>query len=288
MNRNPRPHIPRLYIPWLPPKDIMMLPHLPEITRRSLAITYMLVLLSACGGQDTTRTGFIGNYDGMKPTKAHTADLIFVDPGYEPGQYRAAFLDTVEWTPAPDSPTRSPEVIAELTADFRKSLTEKLARSFVIVPKPAPGSVAPAGVLRIRGAITNTRKANWWLNLPVQVLGVGLSVVGLPGLPPPNPGGGRARRWRRWMPRAANGWLPLPPTTTACPGTFLATIRSSATPVAPSTSRRACCTSSCAPLQPTRRRCPPKVRSSGLDPAAGQAAWTAATKLSIACSISSA
>lgn len=195
MNRNPRPHIPRLSIPRLPPKDLMMLPHLPhlsrlpEITRRTLAITYMLVLLSACGGQDTTRTGFIGNYDGMKPTKAHTADLIFVDPGYEPGQYRAAFLDTVEWTPAPDSPTRSPEVIAELTADFRKSLTEKLARSFVIVPKPAPGSVAPAGVLRIRGAITNTRKANWWLNLPVQVLGVGLSVVGLPGLPPPNPGG---------------------------------------------------------------------------------------------------
>ena len=43
----------------------------------------------------------------------------------------------------------------------------------------------------MRAAITNTRQAHWWINAPVDLVGVGLAIVGVPagGLPSPDPGG---------------------------------------------------------------------------------------------------
>ena len=162
---------------------------IPLPSARLLLVLPTLASLSACAGQDTTRTGFISSYEGMAPTKGHTDDLIFVDPGYVSAAYRQVIIDPVAWQPAPDAPLRDPEVIAQLQADFLKSLTESLSKDFEVVAPPAPGTPARPGVLRVRSAITNTRKANWWINAPVQVAGIGLAIIGAPGLPPPNPGG---------------------------------------------------------------------------------------------------
>ena len=73
-------------------------------------------------------------------------------------------------------------MVNELKADFTKSLSQALAKKFAVVPaQSADGSAeGPVdGVLRVRGAITSTRRANWYVNAPAMLV----------GLPPVNAGG---------------------------------------------------------------------------------------------------
>lgn len=142
---------------------------------RRLVVLVLLVLLG-CAGQGTTRSGFLSSYDGMAPTADRTHDLIFVSPAYVPGTFTAVVIDDVEWHPVPDAPARTPEEIDELCRALRERLVGELAKSFALVDG-APTD--PPRTLRVRAAVTNTRRANWWINAPVQ----------LAGLPPPNPGG---------------------------------------------------------------------------------------------------
>lgn len=149
-----------------------------------------LLLLAACAGQGPTRSGFLSSYEGMAPTPEYTRDLIFIDPGYAQGRYRRIVVETVAWHPAPGTPERTPEEIADLQQALRSRLVAELGKSFTIV-EPADAASGPAAAtLRVRAAITNTRRANWWINAPVQAAGIGLAIAGVPGgIPPPNPGG---------------------------------------------------------------------------------------------------
>jgi hypothetical protein len=149
----------------------------------------VLCAVTGCAGQGVTRTGFIDNYDGMKPTQAHTADLIYVEPSYARAAYRSIVIEPIAWTPTPGAPPRDAATVARLEADFRSALEDALGKDFAILPAtPAPPD---AGVLRVRAAITNTRQAHWWINAPVTLAGIGLAVVGVPagGAPAPDPGG---------------------------------------------------------------------------------------------------
>jgi hypothetical protein len=150
----------------------------------------LLLLLGACAGQGPTRSGFLSSYDGMTPTPQHTHDLIFVDPGFTPRRFSRVVVEIVAWHPAPGSPERTPEEIAELQQALRSRLVAVLGSSFTVV-EPADATPGPsAPTLHVRAAITNTRRANWWINAPVQAAGIGLAIAGLPGgIPPPNPGG---------------------------------------------------------------------------------------------------
>lgn len=158
------------------------------LPRRSLVLG--LTLLGGCAGQAPTRSGFLSSYDGMMPTAAYTRDLIFIDAGYTPGRYARVVVESVAWHPMPESPARTPEEIADLVQALHTRLVTELGKSFTIVERADAGSGPPAPTLRVRAAITNTRRANWWINGPVQVAGIGFAVTGLPGgVPPPNPGG---------------------------------------------------------------------------------------------------
>jgi hypothetical protein len=149
-----------------------------------------LLLLGACAGQAPTRSGFLSSYEGMRPTPDHTHDLIFIDPAYAPGRHAQVVVESVAWHPAAGAPARTPEEIAALQESLRSRLVAELAKSFTVV-EPADAQSGPtAATLRVRAAITNTRRANWWINAPVQAVGIGLAVAGIPGgVPPPNPGG---------------------------------------------------------------------------------------------------
>lgn len=149
-----------------------------------------LLLLAGCAGQSPTRSGFLSSYEGLAPTPERTHDLIFVDPAYAPGRYRRVVVETVAWHPAPDTPARTPEEIADLREALRSSLVAELGKSLAVVNAADAAANGTADTLRVRAAITNTRRANWWINVPVQAAGIGLAVAGIPGgLPPPNPGG---------------------------------------------------------------------------------------------------
>lgn len=160
------------------------------VPRRSLISALATLSLAACAGQGVTQTGFLGSYDGMLPTKEHADDRIFIDPAYDAKSYHSILIDPVAWSPAPNTPSRAPEAVEQLKADFQACLAEKLSQDFTVLDR-APSQAGP-GVIRVRAAITNTRQAHWWINAPVTAAAIGLAVVGLPaggGVPSPAPGG---------------------------------------------------------------------------------------------------
>jgi len=138
-----------------------------------------LLALAACAGQEATRTGFLSSdYDKLQPTKEHPEDLIYVSPAYVPANYTKAVIEPVAWRPADGAPQRDASVVNELQGDLARSLAQALAKKLTVVP--AGSTDGPTdGVLRIRSAITSTRKANWYINAPAMLV----------GMPPINPGG---------------------------------------------------------------------------------------------------
>lgn len=148
-------------------------------TLRRLLILPLLALAS-CAGQEATRTGFLSSgYDKLQPTKEHPEDLIYVSPAYVPGNYTKVVIDPVAWRPAEGAPQRDASVVKELQDDFARSLSQALVKKLAVVPAEAVDGPAAGGVLRIRGAITSTRRANWYVNAPLMLVGA----------PPVNAGG---------------------------------------------------------------------------------------------------
>jgi Protein of unknown function (DUF3313) len=149
-------------------------------TLRHLLI-FPFLALASCAGQETTRTGFLSfGYDKLQPTKEHPEDLIYVSPAYVPANYTKVVIEPVAWWPAEGAPLRDPSVIKQLQDDFHKSLSKALTKKLAVVAAGATDSLADSsGMLRVRGAITSTRRANWYINAPLMLVGA----------PPVNAGG---------------------------------------------------------------------------------------------------
>lgn len=132
-----------------------------------------LVLTSACstGGQRLTRSGFLSDYSQMAPVKGHKKDRIFVAGDYAPAAYTKVIIDPVEW----HAPRRDEKVQAKLSDDFHQRLARALATRYQVVDADQAGP----GVLRVRSAITGTRPARWYFNLPAQAAQVALGGIGL-------------------------------------------------------------------------------------------------------------
>ncbi len=132
-----------------------------------------LAALAACstGGQRLTRTGFLTDYSQMHPTKEHKKASIFVAADYEPASYTKVIIDPVEWR----APARNDETKAKLSADFH----ERLVRSFGAKYEVVDATSAAPGVLRVRSAITGSRPARWYYNLPAQAAQLALGGIGL-------------------------------------------------------------------------------------------------------------
>lgn len=147
--------------------------------KNSIALALFLAARGACAGQEATRTGFLSTYDKMQPTKDHPSDLICVNPTYAPANFTKAESEPVAWRPAEGAPQRDATVNKHLQDELQKSLIEVLAKKYSVMNAPDGGSSSEAGTLRVRSAITSTRRANWYINAPSMLV----------GLPPPNPGG---------------------------------------------------------------------------------------------------
>lgn len=147
-----------------------------QTPRRTAAIMLALPLLagvSACstGGQKLTRSGFLPDYSAMAPTKEHKKDAIFVSSDYAPVAYDKVVVEPVEWyAPGRDDKTRN-----KLKADFHRRLVQSFATKYRIVD----ASEAGPGTLRVRSAITGTRPARWYLNVPAQAAQLALGGNGL-------------------------------------------------------------------------------------------------------------
>jgi len=138
----------------------------------ALALT-PLAALGACstGGQHLTRSGFLSDYSQMRPTKQHKKDSIYVASDYAPAGYSKVIIEPVEW----HARGRNEKMREKLKADFHQRLTRSLRAKYQIVDASQVGP----DVLRVRSAITGTRPARWYYNVPVQAAQVALGGLGL-------------------------------------------------------------------------------------------------------------
>jgi hypothetical protein len=132
-----------------------------------------LVALSACstGGQRLTRTGFLSDYSQMHPTKEHKKASIYVASDYDPAAYTKVIIEPVEWQAKP----RDEKTTAKLSAHFHERLVKNFSSKYQVVD----AAQAAPGVLRVRSAITGTRPARWYYNVPAQAAQLALGGLGI-------------------------------------------------------------------------------------------------------------
>ena len=134
---------------------------------------------AACGGQGLPQTGFLDDYSKLQPRPDHTRDAIYVKPGFSAAPYTQVIVEPVAWVPAPGSPTRDDTTRATLQGNLHDALTRSLSERFTVVKDPGPGRIPQPGTLRVRSAITNTRRGLWWVNVPAQAAQIAVGGLGL-------------------------------------------------------------------------------------------------------------
>lgn len=148
-----------------------------------------LFALAGCAGQHTTNTGFIPDYQKLSHAEDHTRDLVYVSPGLEAGHYHKVIIDPVIWKPVAGAAELTPEQIQRVTTEFRTELHKGLSRHFQVIEDESCNDCAD--VLRVRAAVTNLRRSQWYYNAIPVVIGLGAAAAGAfaPPIPPPAPGG---------------------------------------------------------------------------------------------------
>jgi hypothetical protein len=145
-----------------------------HIDRRlgAASLSIALVALAGCstGGQRLTRSGFLEDYDSLARQGDHRNVALYVRPGFNAARYDRVILEPIAWR----APERPETVKSELEKAFKDRLIKSLSGRFTVVAdagEAGPGDGADlACTLRIRAAITNTRRALWYLNVAAQAV----------------------------------------------------------------------------------------------------------------------
>ena len=156
-----------------------------QISRRfggALTWGFAALLLPACstGGQKLTQSGFLPDYAQLQKPEKKKNVAIWVSPDYRPEAYRQVIVEQPEWL----APHRDGKTEQAMRDALRERLVAALSTSHHVIPAT---SIAPAGTLRVRSAITGIRRTRWFLNAPLQV--ATLAAGGLGVLAPLRGGG---------------------------------------------------------------------------------------------------
>jgi hypothetical protein len=145
-----------------------------RIDRRfsAASLSIALVALAGCstGGQRLTRSGFLEDYDSLAREKDHRNVALYVLPSFSAARYDRVILEPIAWR----APERSDPVKAELEKAFRDRLIKSLSGRFTVVADGGEAGdrdgVDLSHTLRIRAAITNSRRASWYANVAAQAV----------------------------------------------------------------------------------------------------------------------
>jgi hypothetical protein len=144
-----------------------------RIDRRLAAASLSIALaaLAGCstGGQRLTRSGFLDDYDSLARDKDHRNVALYVRPGFNAARYDRVILEPIAWR----APERPDAVKSELETAFRERLVKTLSSRFIVADAGESGrgeSVDLPHTLRIRAAITNSRRATWYANVAAQAV----------------------------------------------------------------------------------------------------------------------
>jgi hypothetical protein len=145
-----------------------------RIDRRlgAASLSIALAALAGCstGGQRLTRSGFLADYDSLAREKNHRNVALYVAPGFSAARYDRVILEPIAWR----APERPEAVEAELKQAFQDRLVKHLSGRFTVVTDAGEAGgkdgVDLSHTLRIRAAITNSRRATWYANVAAQAV----------------------------------------------------------------------------------------------------------------------
>ncbi len=138
-------------------------------TLKSLAAASVIVL-AGCAAQQSTRTGFLSNYDAVSTTDPVGKSISFTKPGLSTNRYTRFMLDPVVFDAGKGlTATVSSDEISVLKTDLESAVRRSFEGRFEHTTEPGPD------VLRLRFAITGVEKANPQLNVALAILIVPLA-----------------------------------------------------------------------------------------------------------------
>ncbi|MEW6584213.1 MAG: DUF3313 domain-containing protein [Nitrospirota bacterium] len=139
-----------------------------------LFIMAMFVSFSA-NAAEMKKSGFLGDYSGLKKGPSGGADWIYIKPDVNFAQYKKVIVDQVTFYLKKDAKDKGiqPDDIKELTDAFDNAVRENIGKYYPLVDQPGPD------VLRLRIAITDIvpNKPAISAVSTVMPIGLGLSVV---------------------------------------------------------------------------------------------------------------
>ncbi len=118
--------------------------------------TATAALLVGCASVNTQPSGFLSNYEDLKPTKPGKKTLVYSAPAAT--HYHAVIIEPVCFqtnAAAKLSPKRQTQLSESLTRDTQKTFSER----YEIATEPAPG------VLRLRLTVSDINRSSPVLNL---------------------------------------------------------------------------------------------------------------------------
>ena len=146
----------------------------------SLSIFILISILSVCSKVQAENSGFLGDYSGLKKSKAVKGARAYFNPDKSLKAYDAFIIDPVRihFAPGSDDAAIDPAKTYELAKYFRKQLISELkSGGYIVMDKPGRNT------LTVRMAITDLKKTNKLLNVhpAMKMSGAGLGGASFEG-----------------------------------------------------------------------------------------------------------
>ncbi len=132
------------------------------------AVTLLALAFAGCSHVATTRTGFLTNYEELKPDAKDTRRLVFEQTTWKKADFASVALErTVVRLSAKDEKKITAQESTELAAYCDAALRKVFEKDFKIIATSAP---TEAKALRIRAAVTGIDTSSPALNVASGVL----------------------------------------------------------------------------------------------------------------------
>lgn len=125
-----------------------------------------LALAAGCAAPTATHSGFLSNYDRLKPDPSDESVRWWEKPGVDWKKYKRLMLDPVEVRLDSSRAQRelTPAELKKVAASFRRIAVKVLSPRYPVVDRPGPD------VLRVRAALTHVVPVNPVANIASVVM----------------------------------------------------------------------------------------------------------------------
>ncbi len=123
----------------------------------SLFLSVTLLALPGCGSSSPARTGFLSDYSRLQAV-SDTSYRYRGDPA-QLAAYTSFIVDPVHIHHHADSGAQPSQEMRDLATYFRGAIIQAISDGYPVVDAPGPG------VARVRIALTDVKKSEWWMNI---------------------------------------------------------------------------------------------------------------------------